>query len=210
MNINRTRSLPSRIFHSVKETNKQTILVFWTWCHVMMVLDRKDLNHSLVGSRGGGGDGEASEGNFLEDLRKSLPRSHSNNKTTKQWRTYYMSITVLRALHELSHQTPGRMDPPQEAHLVAYGATHSHVPSLRRKRKSQWSRGLGKQQSSPASREPAQLAWWRWSNPDDASLCYILVASPCYRADFSMAGEGVRVGALSFDFPCAFQRTSLG
>lgn len=39
----------------------------------MVVLDRKDLNHSLVGRRGGGGDGEASEGNFLEDLRKSLP-----------------------------------------------------------------------------------------------------------------------------------------
>lgn len=172
----------------------------------MAVLDRKNLNHSLVGSRGGGGDGEVSEGNSLEDLRKSPPRSHSDNKTTKQQRTHYVSITVLRALPELSHQTLGRMDPPQEAHLVAYRAAQSHVPSLRRKRKSQWSRGPGKQQSSPASREPAQLAWWRLSNPDDASLCYILVASPCYRADFSMAGEGAGMGAPSFDFPWALQR----
>lgn len=60
--------------------------------------------------------------------------------------------------------------------------------SPKRKRKFQWPTVPRKQPSSLESLEQAQLARWRLSNPDDTSLCYILVATSCYRAAISGAG----------------------
>ena len=76
--------------------------------------------------------------------------------------------------------------------------------SRRRKRTSRWPTGPRKQHSSLAYLERAQLAWWRLSNPDDTSLCCILVASS-YRADFSGAWGGVRMGTPSSDSSWSMQ-----
>lgn len=108
-----------------------------------------------------------------------------------------MPSSGLRSFRELYHQTLGTVDLPQGAHLMSYGASYSCVLSPRRKRNAQWPAGPGQQHSSLASLETTQLAWWRLSNPDDTSLGYILVASSCYRTDFSGAGDRVRMRAVS-------------
>lgn len=45
---------------------------------------------------------------------------------------------------------------------------------------------------SLASLDHKQLTSWKLSNLDDMSPCYILVASSCYREDFSGARRGLR------------------
>lgn len=77
------------------------------------------------------------------------------------------------------------------------GAAHSPVLFPEEAEKIPEAHGPGKQQSSLASLECVQLAWWRLSNPDDTSLCDILVGSSCYRADFSSARGEVRMRVSS-------------
>lgn len=61
---------------------------------------------------------------------------------------------------------------------------------------------------SLASLDHKQLTSWKLSNLDDMSPCYILVASSCYREDFSGARRGLRKETASSNL-LGTSRTSL-
>ena len=53
--------------------------------------------------------------------------SLNHNETTKVLGTHYMPSAEQRSLRKLSHWTLGRVDQPQDAHLVPWGAVHSLI-----------------------------------------------------------------------------------